>query len=47
MKHHQHSIGWRAANEFDMPLWKDILALAACHVIAIGLVIGALLTMHK
>jgi len=42
MKHNHYSIGWREANEFDSPLWKDLLALAIVHVIVIGLVAFAL-----
>jgi hypothetical protein len=46
MKHHDQSIGWKRANLHDVPLWKDYLALAACHVLVIGLVAMAIYTIQ-
>lgn len=39
MKHHKHSIGWRRANRMDVPVWKDLLALATCYIVVIGLTV--------
>ena len=47
MKHHDHAIGWKRANCHDVPLWKDLVALAACHAIVIGLVCLAVGSIHN
>ena len=48
MKHHQYAIGWRVANHLtSMHLARDLLALAACHVIVIGLVAMAILSIKN
>jgi len=47
MKHHSHSIGWRRANRHDIPLWKEFLALGACYVLCIGLVVTVVIMMCK
>ena len=47
MKHHQYAIGWRVANQFDTSLTRDLLALALCHVIVIGLVVMAILSIKN
>jgi hypothetical protein len=45
MKHHEHAIGWKKANGFDVPMRRDVLALIACHFIAIGLAAFAVSTI--
>lgn len=47
MKHHYHSIGWREANGYNVPLWEEFLSLGACHALVIGLVVMAILTVRK
>jgi hypothetical protein len=47
MKHHDQSIGWKRANRHDVPMWKEFLALASCHVLVIGLVVLAIGTINK
>lgn len=48
MKHHNYSIGWRAANRLTSShLTQDVLALVACHVIVIGLIAMAILSIRN
>jgi hypothetical protein len=47
MKHHDHAIGWRVANDMGTSLAKQLFALAACHVVVIGLVVLAINSIHK
>ena len=47
MKHHHHAIGWRVANQLDTSLTRDLLALALCHVIVIGLTAMAILSIKN
>jgi hypothetical protein len=48
MKHHQHAIGWRAANRLTShQLAQDVLALIACHVVVISLMCAAVLSIKN